>query len=258
MPNNRFIHVSVLTYKDRTCLCSVVFIYKRTEDNSLLRKSVGLSAPLQKKKKPARCSWLTTLEKILKPTERARCFGSSAAIMILSNMLQKAIAVKCCKTTSLLNEGHARTLLNTRSWMANSASSQIVFYTSFQHELWVCYILTEMPWWWISSSNHHQESQGFVCLIFSIKTMLTTLPKIDRRVPPRSSPQKAEAERFLPWQERRCCRELFLRTTVATRGVPTTVSGNGQPDRKQHTVPPPGHPHSPSHVQPHMRTQCTQ
>lgn len=50
MLNNHFIHVSVLTYKDMTCLFSVVFIYKRTEDNSLLQKSVGLSASLQKKK----------------------------------------------------------------------------------------------------------------------------------------------------------------------------------------------------------------
>lgn len=127
MPNNHFIHVSVLTYKDLTCLCCVVFIYKRTEDNSLLRKSVGLSAPLQKKKEPARCSWLRTLEKILKTLERAWCFGSSAAIMILSNMLQRAIAVKCCKTTSLLNKGHARTPLNTLSCMAKSASSELVF-----------------------------------------------------------------------------------------------------------------------------------
>lgn len=51
MLNKHFIHVSVLTYKDMTCLFSVVFIYKWTEDNSLLRKSVGLSASLKKKNK---------------------------------------------------------------------------------------------------------------------------------------------------------------------------------------------------------------
>lgn len=40
----------LLTSKDMTCLCSVASIYTRTEDNSLLRKSVGLSASLGKKK----------------------------------------------------------------------------------------------------------------------------------------------------------------------------------------------------------------
>lgn len=81
MPNNHFIHVSVLTYKDMTCLCCVVSLSKRTEDNSLLRKSVGLSASLpkkkmkkKKKKKLARCSWLRTLEKILKMTEKSMMF----------------------------------------------------------------------------------------------------------------------------------------------------------------------------------------
>lgn len=147
MPNNHFIHISILTYKDMTCLCCVVFIYKRTERNSLLRKSGGLSAPLQKKKEPARCSWLRTLEKILKMTERAWYFGSSAAIMILSNMLQRAIAVKCCKTSFLLNKGHARTPLNTLSCTAKSAPSELFSYTSFHHEFWVLHIPTEMPWW---------------------------------------------------------------------------------------------------------------
>lgn len=68
-------------------------------------------------------------------------------------MLQRAIAVKCCKTTSLLNRGHARTPLSTPSWLANSASSQKVFYSSFRHEFCVLHILTEMPERWVSSSN---------------------------------------------------------------------------------------------------------
>lgn len=143
MPKNHFTHVSVLTYKDMTWLCCVVFIHRRTVYNSLFRKSVGLSAPLQKKRKElTRCSRLKSLEKILKMTERAWCFGSSAAITVLSNMLHRAIAVKCCKTTSLTNKGHTRTLLNTLSCMAKSASSEFFLHTSFRHEFWVLHIPT--------------------------------------------------------------------------------------------------------------------